>query len=116
MSMREYPGGKPEHLPTKELKQKVIDLSCNGFSQADISDHLDIDEKTLRKHYKKELHNAKRDKAMALGNNLYLDALNGDKQSREFWLKTQARWSFAKPDEDKKSTTDTLLEKLIEKL
>ena len=113
---RDYPGGIPEHEPTDALRQKVADLSCNGCSQADISDHLDIDEKTLRRHYKHELFNAKREKMAKLGTNLYLDALNGNAQAREFWLKTQGRWSFAKPEEDKKSTTDTLLEKLIDKL
>lgn len=92
--------GTPAHVPTEETRQKVIDLSCNGFSQLDIADYLDIDDKTLRKHYKVELGNAKKDKTIKLGNSLYNDALAGDKQAREFWLKTQGRWSYAKPQEE----------------
>jgi hypothetical protein len=114
---REYPGGEPEHEPTEETRQKVIDLSCNGFNQTDIADHLDIDDKTLRKHYRVELNKAKREKTLILGNSLYQDAVNGNEQAREFWLKCQARWAYAKPPEDDKPTKmESLLEKLIDKL
>jgi hypothetical protein len=109
---------KPEHQPTDEARQKVIDLSCNGFNQADIADYLDIDEKTLRKHYRKELDNSKRDKTIALGNKLYLRALDGDAGAQEFWLKCQGRWSYAKSPEDseKDAKQFSLLEKVIDKL
>lgn len=118
MSDRTYPGGIPSHEPTDESRQKVADLSCNGFTQADIADHLDIDEKTLRKHYRKELSNTKREKALKLGNNLYQDALNGDKQAREFWLKCQAKWSYAKPQEDvdREKKIESFMEKVMDKL
>ena len=115
MSEREY---KPEHMPTEESRQKVIDLSCNGFSQAHIGDYFDIDEKTVRKHYRRELDTAKRDKTIALGNKLYLRALDGNAGAQEFWLKCQGRWSYAKSPEDseKDAKQMTLMEKLIDKL
>lgn len=104
------------HEPTDILRGKVIGFSCSGFTQAQIADYLDIDDNTLRKHYRYELDHAKMDKTVALANSLYRDALAGDKDDRQFWLKCQAKWSYAKPEEDKKTVTDTLLEKLIDKL
>ncbi len=110
-------GGPEGHLPTLETRAKVIGFSCAGFTQTQIADYLDIDDKTLRRHYRDELDKAKMDKTVALSDNLYQDAINGDKASREFWLKCQAKWAYAKPPEDdKKSATEALLEKLIEKL
>jgi plasmid maintenance system antidote protein VapI len=104
------------HEPTDILRGKVIGFSCAGFTQAQIADYLEIDDNTLRKHYRYELDHAKMDKTAALANSLYRDALEGDKDDRQFWLKCQAKWSYAKPEEDKKTVTDTLLEKLIDKL
>lgn len=107
----------PEHVPDEVSRAKVIGFSCAGFNQTQIADYLDIDEKTLRKYYRYEIDKAKMDKTMVLADSLYKDALLGDKDDRQFWLKCQGRWSYAKPPEDdKKSTTDTLLEKLIDKL
>jgi hypothetical protein len=87
-----------------------------GVPQSRLADHLGINENTLRKHYRDEMDLALDGMNTALSGTLYRDAIAGDKQAREFWLKTRARWSYAKPEEDKKSTTDTLLEKLIDKL
>lgn len=112
-----HTGGRPDHVPTAETRQKVIDLSCNGITQVGISEYLEISETTLRKHYKEELARARRDKTTKLGNLLYQRALDGDAGAQEFWLKCQGNWSYARPPEDdKKSVSDTLLEKLIEKL
>ncbi len=116
MGKREYPGGSPEHEPTEQTRKLVRDFYAAGVPQSRLAEHIGITEMTLRKHYRNEMDLTVDGMASALASNLYQDALAGDKQSREFWLKTRARWSFAKPEEDKKSTTDTLLEKLIEKL
>lgn len=109
---------KPEHQPTLESRQKVSDLICSGFTQSDAADHLDIDEKTLRKHYRDELDKSKREKTVILANGLYKDAVEGNAQAREFWLKCQGRWSYAKPPEDNEKDLKqiTLMEKLIDKL
>lgn len=109
--------GNPEHIATLQTRAKVEGFVCAGFSQGQIANYFQIDEKTLRKHYRDELDKSKMDKTMILGNNLYLDAINGNEQAREFWLKCQGRWSYAKPPEDEKaSKTEALLEKLIDKL
>lgn len=112
------PGGfQPhEHRPTQHSRSKVIEFVCAGFKQDSIAMYFDIDEDTLRKHYRAELDKSNMMRTGKLGRNLYLDALAGDKQAREFWLKTQGRWSYAKPPEEQGSKTDALLEKLIDKL
>lgn len=111
-------GYQIEHEPTLESRAKVAGFACAGFSQAQIATYFDIDEKTLRKHYRDELDKSKMDKTMLLGNNLFQDAVNGDKQAREFWLKTQGRWSYAKAPEDnaREEKQVALLEKIIDKL
>ena len=111
-----HSGGEPEHEPTIETRAKVVAFSCAGFNQAMIANYLDIDDKTLRRHYRDELDKAKMEKTIILSESLFRDAQNGNEQAREFWLKCQARWAYAKPDEDKKSVTEALLEKLIDKL
>lgn len=108
------------HGPTKESRQTVIDLCCAGFNQNEIAEYLDISANTLRKHYREELTKAKKQKTIALANNLYKDALNGDAKAREFWLCCQARWSKAKDKDDIDTAAAVeslkpLLEKIIDK-
>lgn len=107
-----------EHVPTVESRAKVLGFACAGFTQERIANYFDIAVNTLRKHYKYELEDAKLDRTMQLGDNLFKDALEGDKQSREFWLKCQGGWSYAKSQEDKDKDDKqiTLMEKLIDKL
>lgn len=116
MSERTYPGGSPEHEPTEQTRKLVKDFYAAGVPQSRLAIHLGISEVTLRKHYRDEMDLSLDGMNTALASSLYQDAMNGDKQAREFWLKTRARWSYAKPEDEKKSATDTLLEKLIEKL
>ncbi len=112
MDEKEY-----RHVPTDENKIIVRELYAAGIKKLRIAERLKIDERTLCKYYENELDNHKDHMIGSLAKNLYQDALDGDKASREFWLKCQGRWSYAKPPEDdKKSATEALLEKLIEKL
>ena len=114
---RTYKGGIPEHVPTNKTRSKVIEFVCSGFKQDAIAMYFDLDEKTLRKHYRNELDKSNMSRTGKLGRNLYLDALAGDKSAREFWLKTQGRWSYAKPPEDEKpSKVESLLERIADKL
>jgi hypothetical protein len=43
------------HVPTETNRAKVIGLSLNGISQGRIAEHIGIDSKTLRAHYRHEL-------------------------------------------------------------
>ncbi len=103
-----------KHEPTDILRGKVIGFSCAGFTQAQIADYLNIDDNTLRKHYRYELDHAKMDKTIALADSLYRDALAGDKDDRQFWLKCQGRWAYYKPPEEEKTyVPNTILEMLV---
>lgn len=92
--------GGAEHRPTLQSRAKVIDFTCTGFKRIDIADYLDIDEDTLAKHYKRELAHGKMVRTGKLGRNLYLDAINGCKDSRKFWLCTQGGQVMAKVKDD----------------
>lgn len=110
-------GGRPPHQPTEQSRLIVKELFAAGITKARIAERFDLNEKTLNKHYRAELEENKESMAAALAKNLYQDALDGNAQSREFWLKCQARWSYAKPPEEEKANKmDALLEKLIDKL
>jgi hypothetical protein len=82
--------GRPSHKPTKETRQKVREHSMVGTPQELIADILNIDEKTLRKHYREELdHGLAEANARACGI-LYRNVTKGDPASVFFWLKTRA--------------------------
>jgi hypothetical protein len=99
--------------PTRTNRAKVIDLVCSGFSQEDIAVYMDLKVDTLINIYGEELKKSKMLRTSKLGRNLYLDALAGCKQSREFWLKTQGRWSFAK-EQETVDKTDKMIELLVQ--
>ena len=106
-----------KHVPTEQTKAKVIGFSCAGFSQEQIADYLDIDKNTLQTHYRYELDHAKLERIDTLSGQAYRLAMNGSEKMIEFLLKTQGKHYYAKaPEDDKKSTTDTLIEKLIDRL
>lgn len=104
------------HEPDLESRAKVTAFSCAGFTHEQVASYLEIDDKTLRKYYKNELEKSKMEKISAISNNVYKMALEGNEKMAEFVLKCQGRWSYAKSDEDKDKNTNSLLEKLIDKL
>lgn len=107
-----------EHKPTDESRLIVKELYAAGVTVARLAERFDIHEETLRKHYREELEDSLENMNSTLAKGLYADALSGDKAAREFWLKCRARWSYAKAPEDtaKDEKTQTLMEKLIDKL
>jgi plasmid maintenance system antidote protein VapI len=107
-----------EHRPTPESRKLVAELYACGIKQHRIAERFDISLNTLNKHYKKELDDNKEEMASELNKSLYIDALEGNQQAREFWLKCQARWSYAKNEDDakKEQIQLTLMEKIVKKL
>jgi AraC-like DNA-binding protein len=47
-----------EYVPTDAQRALVENVAAFGINQADIADQLNIDEKTLRKHFREELNSA----------------------------------------------------------
>lgn len=84
---------KPSHRATQERRDTVGAMSAYGIPQAEIAKCLDIDVKTLRKHYREELDTAAAKANAAIAGKLYKKAMGGDVRSMIFWLKTRGRWS-----------------------
>lgn len=84
---------KPSHKPTDERKALVRQWSALGFQQERIARKLDIDPKTLRKHYRDELDLGADDANAAIGASLFNKAKNGDTAAQIFWMKTRCGWS-----------------------
>ena len=83
---------RPEHEPTAATRQLVQLHATVGTQQCVISDILGIDDKTLRKHYREELDQAKAKANATIGGALFNKAKGGDTAAMIFWMKTQAQW------------------------
>lgn len=77
------------HEPTPELRQRVCDLVMSGAPIHIICDILDMDDDTLRKHYRKELTTAKAVAIERIGKTVYQQAVEGDSKAQSLYLKTQ---------------------------
>ena len=80
------------HEPTKATRELVQLHAMVGTDQRVIADILEIDPKTLRKHYRTELDNSKAKANATIGGALFNKAKAGDTAAMIFWMKTQARW------------------------
>ena len=86
-----------QHKPTAETRSNVKALASVGTTQEHIATYLDIDVKTLRKHYRREL-----DTALILANqqvasSLFNQAVKEKNVTAQiFWLKTKGGWSERK--------------------
>jgi hypothetical protein len=65
------------HRPSETNRAKVIALVTNGARQDRIAEHLEIDAKTLRKHYARELEFGKETLLSKVLNNLASIAIKG---------------------------------------
>lgn len=84
--------GRKPHEPTS-LQRELVQLHVTvGTRQEVIADILDIDPKTLRKCYRKELDQSKAKANAKVGGSLYNKAIGGDTSAMIFWMKTQAGW------------------------
>lgn len=82
------------HIPTDKTRGEVSALVSFGIPQADISEYLDIDPKTLRKHYRRELNVGTTKANAAMAKRLFDAGIKeGSVPAMIFWLKTRAQWS-----------------------
>lgn len=80
------------HEPTDEIRQVVKLHAMVGTPQEMIAQILDIDAKTLRKHYRAELDTASSQANAIIGGALFNKARAGDTTAMIFWMKTRAGW------------------------
>ena len=83
---------KNAHEPTKPLRDTVQLHAMVGTTQEIIADILNIDSKTLRKHYRKELDQSLAIANATIGGSLFNKAKGGDTAAQIFWLKTRAKF------------------------
>src|SRR6056297_1535623 len=83
---------KPPHEPTKQSRELVSLHATMGTRQEVIADLLDLDPKTLRKHYRKELDQSVAKANATIDGALFNKAKGGDTSAMIFWMKTRAQW------------------------
>ena len=82
-----------EHIPTDDQRRLVESTSGLGLPHEQIAMLVEIDDKTLRKHYRKELDLGKAKANSQIAKTLYQKAVAGDTTSLIWWTKAQMRWS-----------------------
>ena len=81
------------HIPTDKTRAEVSALCSFGITQDEISTYLDIDIKTLCKHYRRELDTGAVKANAAMAKRLFdAGVKDGSVPAMIFWLKTRARW------------------------
>lgn len=98
------PPGKPPHEPSKATRELVKLHAMVGTPQPIIADLIEIDDKTLRKYYRRELDLSTHQANAQVGGALYNKAVKGDTAAMIFWLKTRA--GFREKAEEEKLTID----------
>lgn len=79
--------------PTPEQRRKVEAYAAVGLPQEQIALVLDIDTKTLRKYFRKELDRGAAEATAKVGGKLFALAMAGDVAACIFWMKARAGWS-----------------------
>ncbi len=84
-----------EHKPNPKDRAMVRKMSSFGIPQEEIAEVLEIDSKTLRKHYRKELNTAAAIANTEVAESLFNKATGdgpGSVPAAIFWLKSRAGW------------------------
>ena len=81
------------HKPNAETRRLVETSSGIGLPHEQIGMLLEIDDKTLRKHYRDELNKGKAKAHLKIAQTLFNKASGGDTTSLIWWTKTQMKWS-----------------------
>lgn len=87
--------GRPSYKPDETSRRQVEAMAGYGVPEADIARVLDIDPKTLRKHYRAELDHAHVKANSAVAQSLFRKATGDGPQSVTaaiFWAKTRMGW------------------------
>lgn len=86
------------HQPTREGRNLVQLAAAVGMPQSNIAGLMEIDQKTLRKHYREELTHGKERANLRVAAALFDQAINQKNVTAMiFWLKCQARWRTTDP-------------------
>jgi len=87
--------GRRAHQPDEPSRRQVQAMAGYGIPEADIACVLEIDPKTLRKHYRGELKTGHIKANARVAENLFRKATGEGREAvvaAIFWLKTRAGW------------------------
>jgi hypothetical protein len=84
--------GRRAHKPDAAQRRQVEAMAAYGIPEPDIARVVQIDPKTLRKHYRDELDMGETKANAQVAGFLFNSARNGNVTAQIFWLKTRARW------------------------
>lgn len=110
------PAGRKPHAPTKHTREVVKGHALAGTSQEIIAAILEIDRKTLRKHYRAELDHSVAVSNAVVSKTLLAKAKAGDTVAMLFWLKTRAGWKEAREEQQKPEDLAVALASVLRKL
>ncbi len=98
--------------PTDEQRRTVRAMAGYGMPHVDIAIFLDIDAKTLRKHFTRELELGSIEATTKVAQSLFRMATEGKNVAAAiFWMKARAGWREKQPEvlmEDDKPITATV--------
>ncbi len=81
--------GIRDHFPTKELKQRITDLCVAGIPLNLICEIVNLDDDTVRKHYKRELTVSEPVAVERVASTIVMQALAGNEKSQALYMKTK---------------------------
>lgn len=84
--------GRPEYVPTEELRALVTARRESGKTLADVAGELCISIGTLLKYYREELDAAEPHITDRVRGFLFKNCEEGNVQAQIFWLKTRGGW------------------------
>lgn len=85
--------GRPPHVKTAEMAERVEHLCAYGMDHATIAAMFKISHDTLTKYYRDELDIGKANVVEQVANSLKRNAMGGDVQAQKFFLSSRAGWS-----------------------
>ena len=90
------------HSPSEDERRTVKALSGYGVPQEDIAVHIDVDAKTLRKHYRRELDRGTIEANAKMAQTLFTMAtVDKSVAAAVFWMKARGGWREKPlPDEE----------------
>ena len=77
------------HEPTDALRQRISDLAVAGIPLNLICEIVELDDDTVRKHYKRELTCAEPIAVERVAKTVVMQALNGNEKSQSLYMKTK---------------------------
>jgi hypothetical protein len=85
--------GRPSFEPTEQQRRQVMTMVGLGIIQDDIARWLEIDDKTLRKHFRRELDTGATEANMRVASSLFQMATQDKVPAAAiFWMKARAGW------------------------